>query len=138
MDAVNTPNSPARLTALTETIDGGLNWLDNNQAREGFWVGILESNACIEAQWLLAMHFLGIRNDPKKEGLVQGLLNTQRPDGSWEIYFDAPQGDINATVESYAALRASGLHPEDVALRRARGWIFAHGGLAGTGIGGNA
>lgn len=131
MDAFDTSVDHTRRSALATAIDEGLNWLDDNQSREGFWVGILESNACIEAQWLLAMHFLGIRNDPKKKGLVQGLLNAQRSDGSWEIYYDAPHGDINATVEAYAALRATGMHPEDEALRRARGWIFAHGGLSG-------
>lgn len=131
MDAVNTSIDEARIAAVDRTITNGLDLLDDNQAREGFWVGILESNACIEAEWLLAMHVLGVRNDSKTDGLVQGLLNKQRSDGSWEIYYDAHQGDINATVEAYAALRACGVSAESEVLRRARSWIFAHGGLVG-------
>ncbi len=40
-------------------IDAAIGWLESNQKPEGFWVGMLESNACIEAEWLLAFHFLG-------------------------------------------------------------------------------
>ena len=40
--------------------------------------------------------------------LVATLLNAQRSDGSWESYYAAPNGDINATVECYAALRCVG------------------------------
>ena len=36
------------------------------------------------------------------------LFHRQRPDGAWDIYPDAPKGDINSTVEVYAALRAKG------------------------------
>ena len=45
MDAVNTLIDEARIVAIDRTINDGLDWLDDNQAREGFWVGILESNA---------------------------------------------------------------------------------------------
>ena len=43
----------------------------------------------------------------------------------------APQGDINGTVECYAALRCVGMSPDDEPLVRARRWIFEHGGLRG-------
>jgi squalene-hopene/tetraprenyl-beta-curcumene cyclase len=115
--------------AMTDVIEDGLGWLDANQRADCYWAGMLETNACIEAEWLLAMHFLGIRDDPKKEGIVRAILNTQRSDGSWQIYHDAQYGDINATVESYAALRACGLHADCEPLRKARHWIFDHGGL---------
>jgi squalene-hopene/tetraprenyl-beta-curcumene cyclase len=131
MEVIETRDNDSQTTTLSETIKKGLGWLSDQQAEEGYWVGILESNACMEAEWLLAMHFLGIHDDPKKEGLVNGLLKEQRPDGSWEIYFDAPQGDINATVETYAALRACGMPPESEPLQRARQWIFSHGGISG-------
>jgi len=96
----------------------------------GFWVGMLESNCCIEAEWLLAMHVLGVEDASQRSGIIRGILNRQRADGSWEVYHDAPMGDINATVECYAALRACGHAPEEEALVRARNWILSHGGLA--------
>ncbi|MEO0422145.1 MAG: squalene--hopene cyclase [Pseudomonadota bacterium] len=125
------PRGAASPQALDAAIKRALGWLDDNQEDGGFWVGMLESNSCIEAEWLLAMHFLGIDDAPKRDGLVRALLAEQREDGSWETYHDAPRGDINATVESYAALRACGFAADDPVIVRAREWIFANGGLGG-------
>lgn len=110
-------------------IDAALAWLCARQDRRGFWVGRLESNSSMEAEWILAMHFLGVTNDPKYGRVVRAILKRQRPDGSWETFRAAPEGDISATVECYAALRCAGLDPESDELRRAREWIFAHGGF---------
>ncbi len=115
--------------SLDEGINAATAWLYREQAEEGYWVGMLQSNCCMEAQWLLAMHFLSYEH-PHKPKIVQTLLNAQREDGSWEIYYDAPDGDINTTVECYAALRANGFAPDDGRLRKAREWIFAHRGLS--------
>ena len=116
---------------LDAAIDRATHWLDRNQEPDGFWVGMLESSYCMEAEWLLAMHFLGIKH-PRERDLVATLLAAQRPDGSWESYYDAPQGDINSTVECYAALRCVGMRADEEPLRRARDWILAHGGLPQT------
>ena len=131
MTAVPSAAPASHNERISGAIDAAVQWLEDHQDPEGFWVGILESNICIEAEWLLALHFLGIQDDPKKPGLVKRLLETQRPDGSWEIYFEAPRGDINATVEAYAALRASGMSADSEPLIRARKWILSHGGLRG-------
>ena len=129
MNIANPDRSEIQAFAVADAIAEGLQWLEGTQKPEGFWAGMLETNACIEAEWLLAMHFLGIEDDPKKPGIMRALLDTQRPDGSWQVYYGAQEGDINATVESYAALRACGLHGDTIPLRRARQWIFDHGGL---------
>jgi len=113
---------------LDDAIDHALGWLGREQDPAGFWVGMLESNHCIEAEWLLAMHFLDYEH-PRAGDIVATILKGQRSDGSWEIYYDAPDGDINATVECYAALRCVGFPPDDERLARARDWIFEHGGL---------
>lgn len=113
---------------LEDAIERATEWLDREQMPEGFWVGALESSYSIEAEWLLAMHILDYEH-PRKGELVATLLAGQRDDGSWAAYYDAPQGDINSTVECYAALRSTGMSADEDALRRAREWIFAHGGL---------
>lgn len=112
-------------------IAAALDWADREQHADGYWVGVVESNACMEAEWLLAFHILGYEC-PWADELVTGILQRQRLDGAWQSYFDAPAGDINATVESYAALRARGMAADEEPLRRAREWIFAHGGLRKT------
>ena len=116
---------------LDDAIDRAVGWLDREQDPEGYWVGMLESNHCMEAEWLLAMHFLGYEH-PEKQAIVETILAAQRPDGSWENYYAAPAGDINSTVECYAALRAVGFGVDDERLTRAREWIFRHGGLPKT------
>jgi len=116
---------------LAAAITKATDWLDRDQRPEGFWVGMLESSYCMEAEWVLAMHFLGIRH-PREAGLVATLLAAQRPDGSWESYYAAPNGDINATVECYAALRCVGADPDSPPLVSARRWILEHGGLPRT------
>ena len=114
---------------LQDAIAQAMDWLVHEQQPEGFWVGMLKCNCCMEAEWILAMHFLGVADDPKLPGVIRAILREQRPDGSWEVYYQAPMGDINATVECYAALRCSGFKPGDEPLKKARAWILAHGGL---------
>jgi squalene-hopene/tetraprenyl-beta-curcumene cyclase len=109
-------------------LDASIEWLFRTQTPEGFWVGMVETNSSIEAEWLLAAHIMGARL-PMAQGLIKTLFNRQRSDGSWDVYPGAPEGDINSTVEVYAALRATG-HDQDLpAMRRARDWILEHGGL---------
>jgi len=74
-------------------IDGAAEWLAANQNPEGYWVGRLESNVCMEAEWILALWFMGLEDHPLRPRLAKALLREQREDGSWEIYKDAPAGD---------------------------------------------
>jgi squalene-hopene/tetraprenyl-beta-curcumene cyclase len=126
--AVSATEAIEKNSDLDHAIQNATHWLDAEQSSDGFWVGMLESNYSMEAEWLLAMHFLGYEH-PRKNDIVATLLGAQREDGSWEAYFDAPQGDINSTVECYAALRCVGYGADHEALVKARNWIFDHGGL---------
>ena len=116
-------------TALDASIDGAVNWLFGQQKSDGHWVGRAETNACMEAQWCLALWFIGRENDPLRPRLGQALLDTQRPDGAWDVFRGAPNGDINATVEAYAALRSLGHSDDEPALQKALAWIQSKGGL---------
>jgi len=127
--AVNATDTVQTKSQLDDAIARATHWLDEEQDPEGFWVGMLESNSCMEAEWLLLMHFLDYTH-PRKQDLVNSILNAQRSDGAWESYYEAPSGDINSTVECYAALKAVGMSADDEPLVKAREWIFAHGGLS--------
>jgi squalene-hopene/tetraprenyl-beta-curcumene cyclase len=115
--------------ALRAAVDAAAQWLTDHQKPDGHWVGPAESNACMEAEWCLALWFLGLEDHPLRPRLGQFLLESQTEDGSWRIYFGAPNGDINATVEAYAALRSLGHADDEPALARARAWIERKGGL---------
>ena len=119
-------------TSIEATIEKALGWSTNQQHPDGHWVGLLETNSTMEAEWILGMHFLGVQDDPKKEGVLKCIRTMQRPDGSWAVYHGADGGDLNATVECYAALRCSGASASEPALVRAREWIFNNGGVQST------
>lgn len=128
----NPPSAPPRenfRAALDAGVRSAADWLVARQRPDGHWVGSAQSNACMEAQWCLALWFLGLENHPLRQRLGQALLDTQRPDGAWQIYHGAPNGDINTTVEAYAALRSLGYTDDEPALGRALEWIHAKGGL---------
>lgn len=122
-------NHPADAPASWQSARmAALAWLKADQKPEGFWVGRLQSNSCMEAQWILCQHVLGIDDDPKYAGVVRSLWRERRDDGSWAVYHGAG-GDINTTVECYAALRAAGVPADDKRLVQTRIWIFTNGGL---------
>ncbi|WP_428408239.1 squalene--hopene cyclase [Hyphococcus sp.] len=114
---------------LTASIEAAADWLAARQKPEGYWVGRLESNACMEAQWCLALWFMGLENHPLRPRLAQSLRETQCEDGAWRIYYGAPAGDINTTVEAYAALRSMGDRKDAPHMKKAREWIMSKGGL---------
>ena len=113
---------------LSRSVKSAIGWLKKNQDPSGFWVGMVESNSTIEAEWLLASYIMGF-SLPSEAGIIKALLQRQRADGSWATYPGAPDGDINSTVEVYAALRAKGLGQDCDELARARAWILDHDGL---------
>lgn len=114
---------------LTASIDAAADWLSERQKPEGHWVGRLESNACMEAQWILVLWFMGLEDHHLRPRLAESLKQSQCEDGYWKIYTDAPGGDINTTVEAYAALRSVGVSKNDPAMKKAHGWIMSKGGL---------
>ncbi len=113
---------------LSQAISAAIGWLDREQTPDGYWAGAAETNVAMEAEWLLTSHFLG-QPLPFEDKVITGILNRQRPDGAWEVYPGAPKGDLNGTVEAYAALRAKGFAPDHPAMAKARDWIRAEGGL---------
>lgn len=117
-------------TNLQTTIENAYQWSCRNLKPGGYWAGLLETNCTMEAEWILGMHIMGVTDDPKKPDVLRCIRRMQREDGSWGVYYAAESGDLNATVECYAALRACGASPEEPALARARQWIFDHGGVA--------
>ena len=82
-------------------------WLESRQLPEGYWNAHLETNCCMEAQWLMACKFCGIESE-KNAGIIDYIVNSQRADGSWDVYFGAENGDVNTTLECYYALRIFG------------------------------
>ena len=62
---------------LSKTLASSIEWLLREQAPEGFWVGMVETNSSIEAEWLLAAHIL-----ETELPLTRGLIAAQRGDAT--------------------------------------------------------
>lgn len=114
---------------IKDAIASAVRWLQQTQQSDGHWVGRLQTNSSMEAEWILAFHVLGITDNSKRDGLVQAILNEQRADGSWEVFHGAPTGEASITVECYAALRCAGIPANDPALTKARQWIWSNNAL---------
>ncbi|MFT8636108.1 prenyltransferase/squalene oxidase repeat-containing protein, partial [Novacetimonas hansenii] len=90
--------------SMTHTISAACDWLIQQQKPDGHWVGSVGSNASMEAEWCIALWFLGLENHPLRPRLGNALLEMQREDGSWGGDFGAGAGGLNATVGAFAAL----------------------------------
>jgi squalene-hopene/tetraprenyl-beta-curcumene cyclase len=114
--------------ALDEAIRRAQDYFLRTQHPSGYWVGELETNACMAAEYLLLTHFLGCATPGRWEKVANYLRAQQRPDGTWPIYFGGPP-DLNVTVESYFALKLAGVPADDPRMAKARDWILSQGGV---------
>ncbi|HZT95585.1 MAG TPA: squalene--hopene cyclase [Chloroflexota bacterium] len=115
--------SPSR-----EALSAALDWLLVRQSTEGWWTAELETNVTMTAEHVLLLRFLGLPLDAIREGAIRHILNQQREDGSWALYFDGP-ADLSTTIEAYVALKVLGLDPSKESMRRARRVVREQGGL---------
>ncbi len=114
-------------TDLDAAVERSQDWFHRAQVDDGYWWAELESNATMDAEYILLTHFLGERDDAIWRGVAQDIRNYQRDDGSWALYAGAP-GDLSTTIECYFALKlADDAGPH---LERARSFILARGGVA--------
>jgi squalene-hopene/tetraprenyl-beta-curcumene cyclase len=117
--------------ALTETIRRSQDYFLRTQNQDGYWVGELETNVCMAAEYLLLTHFLGARDEERWNKVANYLLSQQRSDGTWSIYHGGP-ADLNATVESYFALKLAGVSAQAHSMQKAREWVISAGGVPKT------
>ena len=114
--------------AVAEVVHRSQAYFTSTQAPEGYWWGELESNATMEAEYLLLTHFLGIGDRDTWRKLANHLFKVQREDGTWGQYYGAP-GDLSTSIECYFALKLAGVSADDPRLVKARGFILSKGGV---------
>lgn len=111
--------------------------LETQQNSEGYWVGDLTADSTLLSDYILLQMWLyppatdGSWDPPTMPRIrkaVKSLLDTQRPDGGWNIYEPGPS-EINATVRAYTMLKMTGLGPEDSRMQKARALILKMGGI---------
>ena len=113
--------------ACSRAVDGLL----AQQRDDGHWSYRLESNVCMEAEYVMLGHILGRTDAAREQRIVNRILAEQQADGGWAVYAGGPS-DADCTVEAYVALRAAGLPAGHPRVAAARDRISALGGVAAT------
>jgi squalene-hopene/tetraprenyl-beta-curcumene cyclase len=98
------------------------------QRDEGFWWSELESNVTMTAEYLMMLHFLGIHDPERERRIANHILKHQRVDGTWALFWGG-KGDLSTTVEAYFSLKLAGHSADEPAMRKAREFVFSHGGV---------
>ncbi|MBM3941880.1 MAG: squalene--hopene cyclase [SAR202 cluster bacterium] len=126
------PVSPEAPIPLDKQVDKAVQlsqeYFRRSQHPGGYWWAELESNNTMEAEYLMLSWFLGRVDRERWRKMTNYLLDRQRGDGSWALYYDAP-GDLSTTIECYFALKLAGLPADSDALARARQFILSKGGV---------
>src|ERR671935_776756 len=103
---------------LKQGLDQAVQWLLEHQDDEGWWCGELETNVTMTAEHVLLLRFLDLSLERIRDGAIRHILNNQRDDGSWALYFGGP-ADLSTTIEAYVALKVLGVDPGNDAMQRA-------------------
>jgi len=114
--------------ALEAVIERSQGWFASARSPDGYWWAELESNATMDAEYLLLTHFLGARDEEIWRGVAQDIRGYQREDGSWAMYHGAP-GDLSTSIECYFALKLAGDAADAPHMARARAFILERGGI---------
>jgi squalene-hopene/tetraprenyl-beta-curcumene cyclase len=122
-----------RAPRVSEAIDAAVRWTLTNQHAHGYWHAPLEANVTMEAQYVFFNRLMRRQRPDLDQKMAERLLALQQADGSWPQYFGGP-GHASITIEAYFALKLAGLRADEPALRRARDFILAKGGLAKAGV----
>src|SRR5579872_7100136 len=62
-------------------------WLLDQQAADGYWLGELEGDSILESEYILLLTFLGLEKNKKKiQALARYLIQKQENHGGWSIY----------------------------------------------------
>jgi squalene-hopene/tetraprenyl-beta-curcumene cyclase len=116
------------LDSLQPALARSVHYFLRTQHSSGYWVGELESNATITAEYLFFRRLLNIV-EPEREHAVAGQLLAWQRDGGWPIFYGGPP-DLNTTIEAAVALQMAGLPLDHPALAHAAEVARELGGLA--------
>ena len=117
---------------LDYTIDRAQRSILALQKPEGYWHAPLEANAEMNAEFIIFNHFMDTVDFELEARLKKYLLDTQSADGSWALYRGG-EGYLSTTIESYFALKLTGMMAGDEPLAAARRWILSKGGIVNCG-----
>lgn len=115
---------------VSQAIERNIHYFLRSQAPAGYWVGELETNAAITAEYLFFRRLLN-RVDPAiEQAVVRDLLATQ-VDGGWPLFYGG-KPDLDVTLEASVALQMAGVSASHPAQQAAAACVRRSGGLERT------
>jgi squalene-hopene/tetraprenyl-beta-curcumene cyclase len=118
---------------LPEAIQKSQDYIFKDQAPEGFWVDELEADTSLTSEYLMLRHFLGIVDPVKQKKAVHYLIDSQLPEGGWNIFYEGPS-NISSSIKAYFALKLSGISSHEPFMRRGRQNILERGGVVNANV----
>ncbi len=113
---------------ISSSIKKAQEYLFGIQQPDGHWIGELEANMTLTAEYIMLMYFMDMVDQKKLQKAANYILKKQLADGSWPIFYGG-EGDISTTVESYFALKLAGYDKDHPSLIKAREFILSCGGI---------
>jgi squalene-hopene/tetraprenyl-beta-curcumene cyclase len=112
---------------LDDAISRAQAHLLGRQSPDGHWIGELEADTTITAEYLLLGHLLDRVNREREHKAVRYLRRRQRPDGGYSLFEGGPT-NLSATIKAYFAMKMAGVPLDDPAMVKARERILDMGG----------
>lgn len=102
--------------------------LSKQQRADGHWCAELEGDSILEAEYALALYFLGLATDEKIAALATSIRRGQLEGGGW-ANFPGGLAEVSVSVKAYLVLKLAGDDPQAAHMERARRVIRRLGGL---------
>jgi squalene-hopene/tetraprenyl-beta-curcumene cyclase len=119
----------ALVTAVQDAISRAQGHLLSIQAPDGHWIGELEADRALTAEYLLLCHLIDRVDRNIEQRAVRYLRRRQNPDGGWSLFEGGPT-DLSATIKIYFAMKMAGTPVGDPVMVAARERVCAMGGPA--------
>jgi squalene-hopene/tetraprenyl-beta-curcumene cyclase len=119
----------ALVTALQDAISRAQDHLLSIQAPDGHWIGELEADRALTAEYLLLCQLIDRVDRNVEQRAVRYFRRRQNADGGWSLFEGGPS-DLSATIKIYFAMKLAGVAIGDAAMLAARERIHAMGGPA--------
>src|SRR5512146_1574372 len=98
------------------------------QHPEGYWLGELEADAMLEADYIFLHTLLESGGPGRMKRAYTEMMRYQNEDGSWGIYPGGP-GNVSLSVKCYFSAKLMGLKVDDPRMVKCGEWVLANGGV---------
>ncbi len=113
---------------VKEAVRKSVDWVFGQQHEEGYWVGELEADSMLEADYIFMHTLLGTGDPGRMQRCTNEILRHQNEDGGWSLFPGGPS-NVSYGVKCYLALKLMGWKADHPVMVRARENVLSLGGV---------